>query len=128
VLKRFFPSNLKRRRKINPTVLVEAMLDLVLITGFLAAVGFLISIATRLVFWPWETWTLTPLLSCLPSPAQSASLTTTPSMLKALDRLLSSAGLQAQLFSEPLRFLSYVSYNFVALAILDIWMAEMSGL
>jgi hypothetical protein len=50
VLKRFFPSNLKRRRKINPTVLVEAMLDLVLITGFLAAVGFLISIATRLVF------------------------------------------------------------------------------
>jgi FixJ family two-component response regulator len=51
-----------------------------------------------------------------------------PSMLKALDRLLSSAGLQAQLFSEPLRFLSYVSYNFVALAILDIWMAEMSGL
>jgi len=32
------------------------------------------------------------------------------------------------LFSEPLRFLSYVSYNFVALAVLDIWMAEMSGL
>jgi two-component system response regulator FixJ len=50
------------------------------------------------------------------------------SMLKALDRLLSSAGLQAQLFSEPLRFLSYVSYNFVVLAVIDIWMAEMSGL
>jgi FixJ family two-component response regulator len=50
------------------------------------------------------------------------------SMLKALDRLLSSAGLQAQLFSEPLRFLSYDSFNFVALAVLDIWMAEMSGL
>jgi FixJ family two-component response regulator len=50
------------------------------------------------------------------------------SMLKAFDRLLSSAGLQAQLFSEPLRFLSYVSYNFVVLAIIDIWMAEMSGL
>jgi hypothetical protein len=51
VLKRFFPpSNLKRRRKIDPTVLVEAMLDLVLITGFLAAVGFLISMTTRLVF------------------------------------------------------------------------------
>jgi FixJ family two-component response regulator len=31
-----------------------------------------------------------------------------PSMLKALDRLLSSAGLQAQLFDEPLDFLSYV--------------------
>ena len=32
------------------------------------------------------------------------------------------------MFCEPLRFLSYVSYNFVALAVLDIWMAEMSGL
>jgi FixJ family two-component response regulator len=50
------------------------------------------------------------------------------SMLKAFDRLLSSAGLQAQLFSEPLRFLSYVSCNFVALAVIDIWMAEMNGL
>ncbi len=50
------------------------------------------------------------------------------SMLRALDRLLSSAGLQAQLFSEPLAFLSYVTCNSVALAILDIWMSGMSGL
>jgi FixJ family two-component response regulator len=50
------------------------------------------------------------------------------SMLKALDRLLWSAGLQAQLFSEPLAFLSYVSYNSVALAVIDIWMSGMSGL
>src|SRR5260221_14465975 len=42
------------------------------------------------------------------------------SMLKALDRLLWSAGLQAQLFSDPLAFLSYVSYNSVALAVIDI--------
>jgi FixJ family two-component response regulator len=50
------------------------------------------------------------------------------SMLKALDRLLSSVGLQAQLFSEPLAFLSYVTCNSVALAVIDIWMSDMSGL
>jgi DNA-binding NtrC family response regulator len=51
-----------------------------------------------------------------------------PSMLKALDRLLSSVGLQAQLFSEPLAFLSYVTSNSVALAVIDIWMSDRSGL
>ena len=51
-----------------------------------------------------------------------------PSMLRALDRLLLSGGLQAQLFSEPLDFLSYVSCNSVALAVIDIWMAGMTGL
>ena len=51
-----------------------------------------------------------------------------PSMLKALDRLLSSVGLHAQLFSEPLVFLSYVICNSVALAVIDIWMSVMSGL
>ena len=50
------------------------------------------------------------------------------SMLKALDRLLSSVGLQAQLFSEPLAFLSYVTCNTVALAVIDIFMPGMSGL
>jgi FixJ family two-component response regulator len=49
-------------------------------------------------------------------------------MLKALDRLLSSVGLQAQLFSEPLGFLSYVSCNSVALAVIDIWLSGMTGL
>src|SRR5260370_6193693 len=51
-----------------------------------------------------------------------------PSMLKALDRLLSSAGLQARLFSEPLDFLSFVIHNSVAVAVLDLWMLGMSGL
>jgi DNA-binding response OmpR family regulator len=51
-----------------------------------------------------------------------------PSMLRALDRLLLSAGLSAQLFSEPLDFLSYVSCNSVALAVIDIFMPGMSGL
>ena len=52
-----------------------------------------------------------------------------PSILKALDRLLSSAGLQAQLFSEPLGFLSYVIRNSVPVAVIDIWLSTgMNGL
>ena len=51
-----------------------------------------------------------------------------PSMLKALDRLLSSVGLQAQLFHEPLGFLSHASCHSVALAVIDIWMPGVSGL
>jgi len=51
-----------------------------------------------------------------------------PSMLKALNRLLSSVGLQAKLFSEPLVFLAYVICNTVALAVIDIFMPGMSGL
>ena len=50
------------------------------------------------------------------------------SMLKALGRLLSSVGFQAQLFPEPLRFLSYARSNSVALAVIDIWMPGMNGL
>src|SRR5258708_8079119 len=50
------------------------------------------------------------------------------SMLKALDRLLSSAGLQAQLFSEPLAFLSSVTCNSLAPAVSRIRMSRMNGL
>ena len=41
----------KRRKKIDPIArLIEAIVDLALITGLLAAVGFLFSITARLVF------------------------------------------------------------------------------
>ena len=50
------------------------------------------------------------------------------SMLKALDRLLSAVGSQAQLFHEPLDFLSYASSHSVAVAVIDIWMPGVSGL
>jgi FixJ family two-component response regulator len=67
--------------------------------------------------------------SNLPSVAGTICLVDDdPWMLKALDRLLSSVGLQAQLFHEPLGFLSYASCHCVALAVLDIWMPGMSGL
>ena len=49
-------------------------------------------------------------------------------MLRALDRLLSSAGLEAQLFRDPLGFLTYAKYHPVAVAVIDIWMPGVSGL
>jgi CheY-like chemotaxis protein len=49
-------------------------------------------------------------------------------MLKAVDRLLSSAGLEAHLFAQPLEFLSYAICSSVALAIIDIGMPGMTGL
>lgn len=51
-----------------------------------------------------------------------------PSMLRAIDRLLSSVGLEAQLFSKPLDFLSHAGSHSVAVAVIDIWMPGMSGL
>ena len=49
-------------------------------------------------------------------------------MLRAIDRLLSSAGLEAQLFSEPLGFLTYAKCHSVAVAVIDLWMPGVSGL
>jgi PleD family two-component response regulator len=120
----------ERRKKIGPIArLIEAILDLALITGLLSAVGFLISITARLVVWPGETKMDINSSAVLPPGAGIICLVDDdPSMLKALDRLLSSVGLQAQLFSEPLAFLSYVTCNSVALAVIDIWMSDMSGL
>ena len=51
-----------------------------------------------------------------------------PSMLKAIDRLLLSAGLEAQLFNDPLGFLTYAKCHSVAVAVIDIWMPKVSGL
>lgn len=49
-------------------------------------------------------------------------------MLKAVGRLLTSAGWGVEVFSEALPFLSYISTNHVDLVVLDIWMKHMSGL
>jgi FixJ family two-component response regulator len=51
-----------------------------------------------------------------------------PSMLKALERLLLSAGLCARFFREPLGFLKYATYNPVRVVLIDIWIPGMSGL
>ena len=51
-----------------------------------------------------------------------------PSVLKAVARLLSSAGWQAQQFSDPDKFLEYAKIHRAPVAVIDVWMPIMSGL
>jgi two-component system response regulator HydG len=51
-----------------------------------------------------------------------------PSVLKGLVRLLSSAGLKAEPFSDPNKFLDYERVHQSPVAIIDIWMPIMNGL
>jgi two-component system response regulator HydG len=51
-----------------------------------------------------------------------------PSVLKAVARLLSSAGWQAQQFSDPEEFLVYAKVHRAPVAVIDVWMPLMSGL
>jgi two-component system response regulator FixJ len=50
------------------------------------------------------------------------------SVLKSIERLLASDGLSVRAFNKPKEFLSHVQAHSVPVAILDIWMEEMSGL
>ena len=50
------------------------------------------------------------------------------SVLKALGRLLSSAGLRMMPFSDPRLFLAHAEEHKIALVIIDVWMPELSGL
>jgi FixJ family two-component response regulator len=49
-------------------------------------------------------------------------------VLKAVGRLLASAGCAVHTFSEAAPFLAYVSTNRVDLVVLDIWMKQINGL
>jgi two-component system response regulator HydG len=51
-----------------------------------------------------------------------------PSVLKGLVRLLSSAGLKAEPFSDPKKFLDYERIYQSPVAVIDIWMPIMNGL
>jgi FixJ family two-component response regulator len=51
-----------------------------------------------------------------------------PSVLKAVGRLLSSAGWQAQQFSDPEKFLEYAKIHRAPVALIDVWMPLMNGL
>jgi len=51
-----------------------------------------------------------------------------PSVLKAVARLISSAGWQAQQFSDPDKFLDYAKIHRAPVAVIDVWMPIMSGL
>ena len=50
------------------------------------------------------------------------------SILKALERLLTAAGFNIEVFSEPSIFLSSVAKRAYRVAILDVWMPKMNGL
>ncbi len=50
------------------------------------------------------------------------------SMLTAVGRLLASDGLVVRAFNEPASFLAHVENHSVPVAILDIWMQQMTGL
>jgi FixJ family two-component response regulator len=50
------------------------------------------------------------------------------SMLKALGRLLVSAGFAVEKFSDPADFLSQLEHARCRVAILDVWMPDMNGL
>ena len=50
------------------------------------------------------------------------------SMLKALGRLMSSAGLIAEKFSDPVAFLARLKHARCRVAVLDVWMPQMNGL
>jgi FixJ family two-component response regulator len=50
------------------------------------------------------------------------------SMLKALGRLLKSAGFAVEKFSHPADFLSQLEHRECRVAVLDMWMPDMSGL
>lgn len=51
-----------------------------------------------------------------------------PLVLRSIGRLLESTGFSAITFSDPKSFLEYVADNPVPLAILDVWMEEMTGM
>jgi FixJ family two-component response regulator len=50
------------------------------------------------------------------------------SMLKALGRLLTSAGFAVEKFSRPSDFLSNLEHDRCRVAVLDVWMPDMNGL
>jgi FixJ family two-component response regulator len=64
----------------------------------------------------------------LPAPATICLLDDEPSVLKALGRLLASEGLQAEKFTEPMRFLVHAAVHPIGLAIIDVRLPGMTGL
>jgi FixJ family two-component response regulator len=65
---------------------------------------------------------------CTPGAASISLLDDDLSMLKALARLLQSEGFKVEKFSDPLAFLSTIGRSAWRVAILDVWMPDMTGL
>ena len=63
-----------------------------------------------------------------PAPKTICLIDDDTSVLKAVGRLLASAGSIVRAFSEAAPFLAYIATNQVDLVVLDIWMKQISGL
>jgi len=63
-----------------------------------------------------------------PAPKTICLVDDDTSVLKAVARLLTSAGWVVRAFSEAAPFLAYISTNRVDLVVLDIWMKQITGL
>jgi len=63
-----------------------------------------------------------------PSPEIVCLVDDDSAVLRSIRRLLASAGFSARSFDDPRDFLAYVQTNAVPLVVLDLLMAEMSGL
>ena len=63
-----------------------------------------------------------------PPTNQICLLDDDPSVLRGLNRLLTSAGWHPEQFSDPNAFLNYVKVHRPTVAILDVWMPLMNGL
>jgi two-component system response regulator HydG len=63
-----------------------------------------------------------------PRPDLICLLDDDPSVLRGLNRLLTSAGWHPQQFSDPDAFLGYVKLHRPTVAIIDVWMPLMNGL
>ena len=50
------------------------------------------------------------------------------SVRKSNARLLESSGFQVEAFAEPEAFLAHLATHFVSVAVLDIWMTQMTGM
>ncbi|HEX3445071.1 MAG TPA: response regulator [Chthoniobacterales bacterium] len=76
-------------------------------------------------------WSLFESYGEIPVPNQPESICVVDddaSVLKALRRLLHSAGLPMIPFADPRLFLEHAKDHVVALAIIDVWMPELNGL
>src|SRR6266487_2406563 len=63
-----------------------------------------------------------------PAPKTICLVDDDTSVLKAVGRLLTTAGWVVRTFSEAAPLLAYISTNRVDLVVLDIWMKQMTGL
>ena len=63
-----------------------------------------------------------------PRPGLICLLDDDPSVLRGLNRLLTSAGWHPEQFTDPDEFLNYVKLHRPTVAIIDVWMPLMNGL